>query len=321
MKDFNSLTRRGKVQRYRRALIGVLGSYPIVVRSMRFISLESKPVFRLYTDSGCFAAKFHNPGEHPLSQMMGEMQFLNHVSERSDLSIETPLANNRGEFVTEIESAWLPESIHVALCNWVPGNQLRDAISPRSYGHLGRCSAMLHEVSPSFIPGQGFSILTNNQVFYWDKETILTRQDGKLLPKQRQDLFKKGAQLAQRAIKKIWKSGKPIVIHNDLHPCNVKVYRHSLSLYDFEDIVWGFPEQDIGTAIYHVCFRSDYPELLGAFREGYEQVLHWPLDSDRQLDCFVIARLLMFANYVVNYDIKPSKYLRLFEKKLGTLLS
>lgn len=72
--------------------------------------------------------------------------------------------------------------------------------------------------------------------------------------------------------------------------------------------------------MYHVRFRSDYPELLGAFWEGYERVLPWPLESDRQLDCFVIARLLMFANYVVNFDINPAKHLPEFEAKLKTLL-
>mgnify|MGYP001032883170 CR=1 FL=1 len=95
----------------------------------------------------------------------------------------------------------------------------------------------------------------------------------------------------------------------------------NLSLFDFEDITWGFPEQDIGTAMYHVRFRNDYPELLAAFREGYEQVYSWPLGSDRQLDLFVIARLLMFANYVVNFNISPIKWLPLFEEKLNALLN
>ena len=321
MQDFKSLTKRGKAQRYRRALTQALKAYPVEVRSLRFISLESKSVYRVYTDSGCFAAKFHDPREHALSQMMGEMQFLDHVSKHSELCIETPLANTKGEFVTEIKSIWLPEPAHVALCSWVPGSQLKDFISIRSYRHLGKCSAMLHKASPSFRPGREFGILTNNQVFYWDKETILSRQDRELLPKQRQNLFRKGAQLAQKAIKKIWRSGKPIIIHNDLHPCNVKVHRGNLSLYDFEDITWGFPVQDIGTAMYHIRFRNDYPELLGAFREDYEHVLPWPLDSDQQLDRFVIARLLMFANYVVNFNINPIKHLPQFETKLKTLLN
>ncbi len=91
-------------------------------------------------------------------------------------------------------------------------------------------------------------------------------------------------------------------------------------MYDFEDMTWGFPEQDIGTAVYHIRFRDDYRDLLGAFRAGYEHKRPWPLNTDGQLDSFVIARLLMFANYVVNYKINPAKHLPRFEVELSTLL-
>lgn len=290
------------------------------VKSVRFVSLESKPVFRVYAVSGCFAAKFHEPAEHTLSQMKGEMRLLDYLSGHCMLSTEMPLANNKRGLVTKIRSAWLPGPAHVALTSWLPGRRLKNAISSSSYRHLGTCSARLHEASSSFRPGRKFRILTNNRVFYWDEETILSRKDRKLLPLRRQDLFREGAGIAKRAITTRWGSGKPIVIHNDLHPCNVKVHHGSLSMYDFEDITWGYPEQDIGTAMYHVRFRRDYPKLLGAFREGYEKVLHWPFDADSQLDDFVIARMLMFANYVVNYNIRPSKYLSQFEKNLRALL-
>ena len=174
--------------------------------------------------------------------------------------------------------------------------------------------------SRSFRPQRDFEILTNDRVFYWDRQTVLSRRDAKLLPKRTQGVFQQGARVAQRAIKALWRADSPRVIHNDLHPCNVKVHQGSLCLFDFEDICWGFPEQDIGTAIYHVRFRDDFPALLAAFRDGYQQIQDWPLRSDRQLDRFVIARLLMFANYVVNFDINPARHLRRFESELRSLV-
>lgn len=72
--------------------------------------------------------------------------------------------------------------------------------------------------------------------------------------------------------------------------------------------------------MYYIRFRKDYSRLLGAFREGYEEVLHWPLESDQQLDQFVIARLLMFTNYVVNFDLRPTTHLPQFDEKLKKLL-
>jgi Ser/Thr protein kinase RdoA (MazF antagonist) len=252
--------------------------------------------------------------------MMGEMKFLSHIARISGLDVETPHPNRSGKLVTEVKSPLLPDPAYLAVCQWVPGRALANFISVPAYRNLGYCAAMLHKAARSFRPGKAFSILTNDRVFYWDKETILSLEDERLLPTRRQELFRKGARLVDREIKRTWKGRKPMVIHNDLHPCNVKVRRGGLSIFDFEDITWGFPEQDIGTAIYHVRFEKNYPRLLGGFREGYERVLEWPFRSERQLELLAAARLLMFANYVINYDIKPAKYLRIFEKKLGTIL-
>ena len=101
----------------------------------------------------------------------------------------------------------------------------------------------------------------------------------------------------------------------------MKVHRGKLSLFDFEDITWGYPEQDIGTAMYHVRFRDDYAELGDAFREGYEEVRLWPLKSGALLDRLVMARLLMFANYVINFDKSPARHLPRFEIELRQLLN
>ncbi|MGD8628314.1 MAG: phosphotransferase [bacterium] len=320
MKQFSELTKRGKILRYRSVALQALESYPVRVRSMRFISSGSKPVFRVDTDSGRYAVKFHNPLEHKLPQMMGELRFLSHVARVSGLDVETPLRNRSGKLVTVVRSPLLPEPAYVAVCRWVSGRALADFISVGAYRNLGRCAAMLHRAARSFRPGKNFDILVNDRVFYWDKETILSLDDKKLLPKRRQDLFRKGARLVDREIKRTWKNRKPVVIHNDLHPCNIKVHRGALSIFDFEDITWGFPEQDIGTAIYHVRFEKNYPGLLGGFRAGYEGVLPWPFGSGRQLELLAAARVLMFANYVINYNINPAKYLRIFERKLRTIL-
>jgi Ser/Thr protein kinase RdoA (MazF antagonist) len=320
MKLFDELTRRGRILRYRKVAEQALEAYPVRVSSMRFVSSGSKPVFRLDADSGRYAVKFHNPLEHKLPQMMGELRFLSHIARVSGLEVETPLKNRSGKLVTMVESPLLPEPAHVAVCHWVAGRALADFISVPAYRSLGKCAAMLHRAACSFRPGKTFDILVNDRVFYWDKEIILLLDDKKLLPKRRQDLFRAGARLVGREIRRTWKGRRPIVIHNDLHPCNVKVHKGGLSIFDFEDITWGFPEQDIGTAIYHVRFEPDYPELLQGFRDGYEEVSPWPFRSQRQLELLVAARLMMFANYVINYDIRPVKYLSFFERKLRAIL-
>ena len=319
MKDFKSLTPRGKIQRYRRVLSRGLSEYPLKIDTVHYVSYDSRLVFRIISDQGNFAAKFYNPSEHDFSQLVGEIEFLKYLSECSALSVETPLANNSGEYITTIDSHWLPETTHMVLCSWVPGRQLSD-LSTRSYYYLGTCIAMLHEVSASFRPARDFSILTNDRIFYWDEEVILSRTDPDLLSPRRQEHFRIGSSISQDAIDQAWHENSPIVIHNDPHPCNLKIHQGKISMYDFEDIAFGRPEQDIGTALYHVRFRNDFSLFYDSFRSGYEEIQPWPITSDQVLDAFIMARLIMFANYVINYDINPAVNLVDFESKLEVLL-
>jgi len=319
MKEFKSLTPRGKIQRYRRVLTEGLGSYLLKIHSIHFVSNESRPVFRIDSDQGIFAAKFFVPSEHEFSQLQGEMLFLNHLSLNSPLSVETPFANTEGKFITEVNSLWLPETAHFILVFWVPGRQLRN-IATRSYSYLGTCIAELHKASALFKPVSELRILRNDQIFYWDEEVILSRKDPDLLPPKRQERFRNGVSISQHAIDQAWHDCPPIVIHNDPHPCNLNIHRGKVYMYDFEDIAYGRPEQDIGTALYHVRFRDDYQSFYDAFRSGYEIVQPWPLPSDQQLDAFIMARILMFANYVVNYGYSPEENLSEFESNLKALL-
>ena len=41
------------------------------------------------------------------------------------------------------------------------------------------------------------------------------------------------------------------ILHNDLHQWNVRIYRGRLSPIDFEDLMWGWPVQDIATTLYY----------------------------------------------------------------------
>ena len=141
-----------------------------------------------------------------------------------------------------------------------------------------------------------------------------------LQDEKRLAIFREGAERAEKAIAKLWQNGSPIVIHNDLHSGNMKRQGEKLALFDFEDISWGFPGQDIGTAMYHNRFEDNYPELLAAFRKGYEQYAPWPLDSFRELDDLIIARASMFANYVLGFDINIDKFIPLFAERIEKLL-
>ena len=48
------------------------------------------------------------------------------------------------------------------------------------------------------------------------------------------------------------------------------------AVFDFEDMVCGWPVQDIGTALYYLWSRDDFYQMWDAFRTGYSTVVPWP---------------------------------------------
>jgi len=69
-----------------------------------------------------------------------------------------------------------------------------------------------------------------------------------------------------------------------------------LEVIDFQDLFWGFEQQDL--AITTAWFRSsDEPApLLAAFREGYRTIRPWPEMSTEDLGALVAGRWLNQLN-------------------------
>ncbi|HZU87357.1 MAG TPA: phosphotransferase, partial [Anaerolineaceae bacterium] len=114
--------------------------------------------------------------------------------------------------------------------------------------------------------------------------------------------------------------GPPILIHGDLHPWNVHVYRGQLYVLDFEDNLLGYPVQDIAVTLYYGRERPDYPELAAAFRAGYTRLRPWPARSEEELRLLMAARNTNFINYIAEIDPDAESFLEgMFTRLKGFL--
>ena len=89
------------------------------------------------------------------------------------------------------------------------------------------------------------------------------------------------------------------IIHGDLHQWNVRQACGVLSPLDFEDLMMGWPVQDIATTQYY--FPQDtYPILRVAFQDGYARISPWLERLPGEIDSFIAARAVGLANFVLN---------------------
>jgi Ser/Thr protein kinase RdoA (MazF antagonist) len=84
----------------------------------------------------------------------------------------------------------------------------------------------------------------------------------------------------------------------------VKVYRGRIGAFDFEDLMWGWPIQDIATTLYYFHGEDGYEGVVDAFKRGYTRHRKWPERTSGKLATFLACRALVLANGLL-VDLDP----------------
>lgn len=96
------------------------------------------------------------------------------------------------------------------------------------------------------------------------------------------------------------------LIHGDLHTWNASVSRGIVFLFDFHSFAWGFPVQDLATALAFLqqakYFRPMDRVLAEAFLEGYAEVGLRPKHCGKQLAALVAGHFLGHMCNVMQMD-------------------
>ncbi len=328
MKPYLSLTESGRARRLRNLAINALAAYDLPVARIRLVNNSCNGIFRVDTTSGeKWILRVTLPeGGHNIEHVTAEMDWMAALGRDTDLSVPHPLPARNGSLVVEAGAPGVPETRLCEVFSWVPGSDLADHLDPGSMAKLGELSARLHQHALTYRPPTGLDLLRFDTVFPFPEPVMLfePRQDG-LFSAELERLLVKANRWVQETIDRLAAGGEPMrIIHGDLHPWNVRVARGVLSPIDFEDLMWGWPVQDIATTLYYVQTEENYTELRAAFRQGYQRVAGWPEKTDGEVDAFIAARALGILNFVLVNQELVGEDLRSFaartEKRLRQLM-
>jgi len=183
----------------------------------------------------------------------------------------------------------------------VPGPNLADRMSLENVEKLGELSARLHEHAGTFAPPDGFSIRRASSVFpFGDPVVLFDAEYGHLFPPARRRVFELALERIQGAIDALYAGGPgPRVVHYDLHQWNVKVVRGKLYAIDFEDLMWGYPAQDLAVTLYYFQYLENGPAVRAAFRRGYTRRREWPERYEGEIDTYVMGRGVDLVNFIL----------------------
>jgi Ser/Thr protein kinase RdoA (MazF antagonist) len=337
MKDFASLTMHGRARRLRRLAWSALENWDIDASRLRLLSNWTNGIFRVDTASGeKYVIRICDPtcchGEHEIA---AEVSWMAALDRETDIRLCAPIPARTGDLAILVGVEGVPEPRYCMLQTWVPGVDLYDRLTAASYADLGEIAAKLHVHARSFRLPPGVRIRTMDRVFPWsvpgfehfERIVLFDPDRADLFPGDMLGFFYMAIDRVQEEVGRIYREGgKPMILHQDLHPWNVKISRGQLYLLDFEDLILGHPVQDIATALFYVRWnRENSRELLAAFRTGYERILPWPEEYEGQLELLIAARALLLVNFLLSQDNPEARrdapeYVQMTAKRLGELI-
>jgi Ser/Thr protein kinase RdoA (MazF antagonist) len=303
MKPYSTLTVRGQARRLRALALNALTHYDLEITRLRLVSNDMNGIFRIDTcDGRKFILRVTLPeGGHTLDHVCAEMDWLAALARDTDLSVPCPLPARDGRLVVTAAAAGVPQPRMCEIFSWVPGKNLAEDMSPANISKLGELMARLHNHALDYHPPAGLSLLRFDHPFPFPEPVVLfDALYENLFPPGRRAAFEQVIAWAGESIERLIASGEPMrILHGDLHQWNVRLARGVLSPIDFEDLMMGWPVQDIATTLYYFPAES-YSELKDAFQEGYTRHSAWPERHPGEIESFIAERGVELANFILN---------------------
>ena len=301
--DYYDLSEQGRRNRLRGVAAAALEEYELDVVRMRGLTDATNGMFRLDTSDGSRYAMrvgLGPPAGHTALEFRSEMEWVHALAAGSDVIVPTPVPKRLGGYVALAGAADVPHERPCAVFSWLEGPLLADRLSPASVGEFGATMARMHVAAAAFVPSPGFTAASYDRVYPYDLPFVVFTDAGDdLLPAERRAAFEEAYALVERTIGRLASREPARVLHGDFHPWNAKVNRGVVSAFDFEDMVWGWPVQDIGTSLYYFWSGEDFEERRAQFRSGYESIARWP-DPGGEVFTFIAGRTLVMANDVIS---------------------
>lgn len=315
MKPFDELTPRGKLRRLRTLALEALKEYDLDVEDVRFLTVETNTMFKVRTRDGeRLVLRIYSDEETTLVENRAEMFWLQAIARDTDIRVTEPVLRQDGEAISIVSAPGVPGERRCALFRWVPGRPLEKNLQPASYTELGETMARLHDHAASLNPlPPDIQPKMWDRVFYYPGEPVVYRDPAyqQFLPLERLDVMEKVIARAETLFSELFADPAGLIlIHGDLHYWNVHVHRGQVHIIDFEDIMRGYPVQDVAVTLYYGRHREDYPALRTAYEQGYTRVRPWPAANEYQLQTLMAARSVMFINYIIRVGADPEAYLQ-----------
>lgn len=309
MKPWEDLTEQGRYRRLRALTRSAIASYDLVPTRLRLVGGFTNVIYRVDTDGGPYAVRVDLHKDHTDADVDVEVAWLDALAAETDIDVCRIIRSREGSPYVYSGTAGVPGARRCVVQDWIPGVPLADRMTEDGYHRLGVTSASLHLHGADFMPPH--RPMAWDRVFYWPEEidpVVIHRPEHQHhFGGGRREVLDRALELTSSVLEDL-DAAEAQIAHGDLHPWNVHVSRSRLVAFDFEDVMWAHPSQDIAITLYYERDHPGFADLEAAFEEGYRSIAPWPVEGEGELYHFMAARRLSFVNYVLNLDGDPEEF-------------
>lgn len=224
-----------------------------------------------------------------LDEVRAETAFVSHLRQQG-LLVPQPLSSPEGECV--LESVWEgSRPLKAVLYTWLKGRRYDSLFTIKDGFELGRLTQRLHAAAAHWTPPHEGSVRPAGDPL-GGLPWVMDDQKGLGL-----DLGVWKEVLARTASLYEQMAARPrIVIHDDLHMWNLMKLKEGMAVFDFDDMVMGWPIRDAAVTLFYVRRLKDAEAAEAAYWTGLGLTWEEAGLTKAQFELMVGARILLLAN-------------------------
>jgi Ser/Thr protein kinase RdoA (MazF antagonist) len=244
--------------------------------------------------------RVHRTGYHSPAAIHSELQWMDALREEAGVHTARILTGNSGERLIHVACPEVPEGRHCVFFEFLEGDEPDENDLLSNFPALGEITARMHRHVKGWQFPEGFTR------FHWNLETILGEDplwghwyDGLNFNAERRDII-------GRAVDKITERltafgrGKDRynLVHADMRLANLLLHAGDTRVIDFDDSGFSWYLWDLATAVSFIEDRSDIPDAVQAWLEGYRRIQPLSQEDEDEIPTFIMLRRIQLVAWI-----------------------
>ena len=237
---------------------------------------------------------------HRPETIASEMMWLMALRQDTDILVPQVLRATDGSLVQTLAASDLDKPRHVTVYGFLMGSEPPEDDLIPGFRRLGEISARMHLHAKTWTTPPDFTRPS------WSPDEILDDRlswghwrDGVAVEGETLALLAKLEGAVRKRLAAL-PTGRDHygLIHADLRLANLLVEGGQTAIIDFDDCGYGWYLFDLAAALSFLEERSDVPDLIASWFEGYRRVAMVPADIEAELPTLIMLRRLQLIGWV-----------------------